>query len=144
MALCRICEEKIESDHGRIQSAGLQSIIDISNEVDDGLAKIILEKPLPIPIHTKCRRTYTTPSTIAAKKRKREESNERDGANNIRCVRRSQVSQYNPYTDCLYCTKAIPFFQSCSKDNRDKYDYKLRTEYRGGHCAETIEIPEID
>ena len=119
--LCGICNETIDSDMGTIQATGLQRIIGISKDIDDGLSEKLLEISLPINIHRRCRRTYTAPKYIAAKKRKREKSSD----HNVKCVRRSQLPQYNPYTDCFYCSKTILYYQNCSKDHPNNYDKKF-------------------
>lgn len=139
MALCGICQQNIESDRGNIQSEGLKNLIDISNELCDGAAARLLQLPLPIPIHKTCRRNYTKPSIIASKKRKREESDDKDNEAS-RQVRRSEISHYNPYTDCFYCTETITFFRNCTKSNPENYDKKVRLEHRDGHNIATKEI----
>ena len=86
------------------------------------------EKTLPIPIHARCRCSYTKPLTItAAKKRKRECSIDRNSDNNAR-VNRSQYQVYNPYTDCFYCAETIPIFKNSSKENPGDYDKKVNLD----------------
>ena len=86
-----ICSDVISSDGCYLREKGLETICRISKDVDDGLADRLLKKIIPIPIHRTCRNTYTKPSTVRAK-RKRLES---DDQQNDRCVRRSQVPNFN-------------------------------------------------
>ena len=140
MERCGICEENIDDDRGQLQSRGLQTIVDICKDIGDGLAAKLTTRTLPILVHNMCRRIYTTPSVIATKKRKRDESNDRHGVDNTARVYRSCIKPYNPYTDCFYCSDTTPFFKNCSKEEPSNYDFKLRHVSRDGHCAETIGI----
>lgn len=142
MVLCGICQQYIESDRGNIHSEGLKNLIDISNEVCDGVATCLLQLPLPIPIHKICRRNYTKPSIIASKKRKREEPTGKDNEASRR-VRRSEISHFNPYADCFYCTETITFFRNCTKSNPKNYDKKVRLEHHDEHNIATKKIVKI-
>ena len=78
------------------------------------------------------------PSTIeASKKRKRESIPERPPPDAQRI--RSQLTDYNPYTDCLYCTDPIPYFMNCSKEPPLNYDKKHKKE----HIVQKIDIETI-
>ena len=68
MERCGIREESIDDDRGQLQSRGLQTIVDISKDIGDGLAAKLTTRTLPILVHNQCRRIYTTPSVIATKK----------------------------------------------------------------------------
>ena len=86
------------------------------------------EKTLPIPIHARCRCSYTKPLTItAAKKRNRECNIDRNSDNNVG-VNRSQSQLHNPYTDYFFCAETIPTFKNCSKQNPENYDKKVNLD----------------
>lgn len=139
MELCGICEQTIMSDHGAIHANGLQTILNISRDIGDGLADKLSEMSIPIAIHKQCRSRYTKPSSIKATKRKMQEDLENIGFSSRR-VRRSEVPTYNPRTDCFYCTKTIPFFRNCTKEEPENYDHKYTRDVRNGHRAETKEV----
>ena len=98
-ALCGMFEKQIDSDASTLEAVGLERIIQVSEDIQDGLADREHRKILPIPIHARCRRSsYTKPSTITdAKNRKRECSIDRNSDNNMR-VNSSQSQMYNPHT----------------------------------------------
>ena len=56
-ALCGICEKQIDSDASTLKAAGLERIIQVSEDIQDGLADRIHRKTLPIPIHARCQRS---------------------------------------------------------------------------------------
>ena len=58
---------------------------------------------------------------------------------NIR-VNRSQTTQYNPYTDCLYCAESIPRFRNCSKETPENYD--LKYSCKDVHCIEQNSVAQ--
>ena len=66
--LCSICDKQIDSDASTLKAAGLKWIIQVNQDIQDGLADIIHRKILPIPIYARRRRSYTKPSTITAAK----------------------------------------------------------------------------
>ena len=68
-ALCGLCEKQIDSDATTLKAAGLERTIQVCDDIQDGLADIILRKTLPIPIHARNQRSYTKPSTIIADSR---------------------------------------------------------------------------
>ena len=62
---CGMCGGDItEDDVGSLMGQGLETICRISIEGNDGLADELQKMRLPIPIHSSCRRKYTTPSII--------------------------------------------------------------------------------
>ena len=142
MANCGICDQPIERDLGNLQSAGLQRITEISNQIKDGLAEKLMGKPLPIPVHAGCRRKYTMPSTVSAAKKRKIDDSLGDSKDDCGRLLRSQDSQYNPYTDCFYCAKTIRFFKGCSKEAPTNYDHKVEIEIRE-HCIETMDVVKV-
>ena len=136
---CGICGQKIKTDLGNLGTTGKETVIRISQDLKDGLDKKLKSMKCPIPIHTTCRKKYTKPSIISAKKRERDESNTRQEAPGDEPVNRSQVKKYNPYTDCCLCNKVIPYFKNCSKETPENYDLKVPTGKRE-ECAETKEL----
>ena len=67
-AACGICEKQIDSDAGTLKAAGLERIIQVNEDLQDGFADRIHRKTLPIPIHARCQHSYTKLSTITAAK----------------------------------------------------------------------------
>ena len=119
-ALCGICEKQIDSNASTLKAVGLERIIQVSEDIQDGLTDRIHRKTLPIKIYARWRRSYIKPSTITAvKKRKREFNIDRNSDNNVR-VNRSQSQLYSPYTDCFFCAETIPTFKNCSKEKPRK------------------------
>ena len=45
---------------------GLETIITISRDIDDGLGDKFLNMRIPIPNHSTCRKTYTKPSMCSS------------------------------------------------------------------------------
>ena len=63
-----IGEKQLDSDKSTLKAAGLERIIQVNEDIQDGLADRIHRKTLPIPIHARSRRSYIKPSTITAVK----------------------------------------------------------------------------
>ena len=70
-ALCGICEKQIETDASTQKAARIERIIQVSEDIQDGLTDRIHRKTLPIKIYARCRRSYTKPSTIGFEKKKK-------------------------------------------------------------------------
>ena len=95
--VCGMCGNEINSDRGCLQKEGADTVIEISEQLNDGLAARIRTMTFPILIHKACRRNYARPSTVNAKKRKLDHgvsTTEGDSATS-----RSKTKKYNPYTD---------------------------------------------
>ena len=134
---CGICNDPIpDDDSGFLLKAGVDSIKLISKDLKDGIGDQLQSMTVPIAIHVSCRRKYTKPSTIRAKKRNRSANHD---AENDDPISRSQLKKYNPYTDCCLCNTEIPYFKNCSKEHPENYDNKIPVERRE-HCAETNEL----
>ena len=69
METCDFCGLEITSDRGSMHMRGLDKVLKISKEIDDGLGAKLADKTLPIPIQVACRNKYIKPSTIAKRKR---------------------------------------------------------------------------
>ena len=81
-------KKQIDSDTSSQKAARIERIIQVSDDIQDGLSDKIHRKTLPFPIHAKFRRSYTKPSTITAvKKRKRECSIDRNSDNKVKVNR---------------------------------------------------------
>ncbi|KAL8570268.1 hypothetical protein ACOMHN_011290 [Nucella lapillus] len=100
--LCDFCGLTITSDRGDMHQKGLDKVLDISTELDDGLKDKLSGRALPIPIHSACRKTYIKPSTITKRKR---ESESRDRGSIPK--RRSQTPTIDIQRDCLYCGNPV-------------------------------------
>ena len=72
METCDFGGLEITSDRGSMHMRGLDKVLEISKEIDDGLDAKLADKTLPIPIHVACRKKYIKPSTIAKRKREAE------------------------------------------------------------------------
>ena len=136
MERCGLCDEVISSGGGYLGEKGLETILKISRDIDDGLADKLLKKTIPIPIHSGCRNTYTKPSTVRAK-RKRLDSQDQQSD---RSVRRSQVPQFNFRTQCFYCPKVVACFENCSESTPDDLNSKLAHSRRDGQRVATKEL----
>ena len=136
--LCLFCDCPVPGEESKslLQEAGAETIIEISEQIQDGIAEKLLLMSYPIITHIKCRRKYTKPSSISAVKR-RKLNEEATSAGDIGATRRSQTQQYNLYTDCCFCSRQIRYFRNCSRETPRNYDYKVQENFRG-RCFETV------
>ena len=101
--LCDFCEKSILDDAGTLQKQGLNTVIEISKTIKDGLYLKLETRSLPIPIHVACRKKYTKPSTVSSRKRLQYLSS--DTLTSPK--RRSQSVEFDIQHNCLYCGSVL-------------------------------------
>ena len=129
---CFICMEYItNNDKTNVTSTGINTFKIISKELKDGLWARIKRKPLPIPAHMTCRRTYGNRVKMTREAQRRLENKTAVSVfETIQRVQRSDTTVFNPVTDCFYCGQTIPFYRKCTLANLTDYDYKINKERR--------------
>ena len=67
--ICIICNEPITVDRSTLTERGIQTVLTISAELEDGLDKTLVNATLPVPAHKKCKNNYTKPSNVKKMKK---------------------------------------------------------------------------
>lgn len=105
---CTFCNKLIVSDRSTVTKKGLDTILKISADLQDGIDKRLVQEKVPIPAHKSCKTDYTRPSNIRKRKRMTMEVDDDDGED-TKHVRRSQVPALNIKTECIYCGKYMDY-----------------------------------
>lgn len=126
--ICRLCDKVITSEASVITTKGLDNILKISAELQDGVDKKLLQEHPPIPAHISCKTNYTRPSNVTKRKNMAMGGDDNDGDRESKVICRSHVPTFNIKTHCIYCGKYMDTDQHNKLAiNRREYIHKAET-----------------
>ena len=131
MDTCVFCGLEISSDHGVMHQKGLDSVLNISKSLDDGICDMLSARTVPIPIHVLCRKQYIKLSSIRSKRKRALVLPQEENVPK----KRSQTPAINIQQDCWYC--GDPVLDYCTSDQHISLSRRISS-----HQAETKELLE--